>query len=174
LGGILSLLYVHLTSLFSRNMKLSSNSYVLHAHFVWSRSPPQPSTRCQERIMTRDYNGQMFGHSQFLVFCNRVITLIIVLPIHWLRLGVRSPFFEFSFASVSNIVSSWCQYEALKYVTFPTQVSGLIESAVLSVLFFSFQGVCVCNGFCCSYESLHFFHFSFILGKTFAFISVHG
>ncbi|THD20645.1 Adenosine 3'-phospho 5'-phosphosulfate transporter [Fasciola hepatica] len=85
----------------------------------------------QERIMTRDYDGQMFGSSQFLVFCNRIVTLFIVLPIHWLRLGVecnpfelghRAPFFEFSFASVSNILSSWCQYEALKYVTFPTQV----------------------------------------------------
>lgn len=29
--------------------------------------------------------------------------------------------YEFSFPSVSNMLSSWCQYEALQYVTFPTQ-----------------------------------------------------
>ncbi|CAN0363362.1 unnamed protein product, partial [Ectocarpus sp. 13 AM-2016] len=30
--------------------------------------------------------------------------------------------YEYSFPAVSNMLSSWCQYEALKYVTFPTQV----------------------------------------------------
>lgn len=29
--------------------------------------------------------------------------------------------YEYSFPAVSNMLSSWCQYEALKYVTFPTQ-----------------------------------------------------
>jgi hypothetical protein len=33
-----------------------------------------------------------------------------------------APLYQFSFCSISNILSSWCQYEALKYVTFPTQV----------------------------------------------------
>lgn len=28
---------------------------------------------------------------------------------------------EYSFPSISNMLSSWCQYEALKYVTFPAQ-----------------------------------------------------
>jgi adenosine 3'-phospho 5'-phosphosulfate transporter B2 len=28
----------------------------------------------------------------------------------------------YGWASVSNIVSSWCQYEALRFVSFPTQV----------------------------------------------------
>ena len=27
--------------------------------------------------------------------------------------------YEYSFPSVSNLLSSWCQYEALKYVSFP-------------------------------------------------------
>lgn len=30
--------------------------------------------------------------------------------------------YKYSFASLSNILSSWCQYEALKYISFPTQV----------------------------------------------------
>ena len=30
--------------------------------------------------------------------------------------------YRFAFPSVSNMLSSWCQYEALKYVSFPTQM----------------------------------------------------
>lgn len=33
-----------------------------------------------------------------------------------------APFYKFSYCSLSNVLSSWCQYEALKYVNFPTQV----------------------------------------------------
>lgn len=33
-----------------------------------------------------------------------------------------APLYQFVFCSLSNILSSWCQYEALKYVNFPTQV----------------------------------------------------
>merc|ERR1719498_218760 len=35
---------------------------------------------------------------------------------------VKSPLWEYSFPSVANMLSSWCQYEALKYVSFPTQM----------------------------------------------------
>ena len=34
----------------------------------------------------------------------------------------RCPFYKYSFCSFSNILSSWFQYEALKFVSFPTQV----------------------------------------------------
>ena len=51
----------------------------------------------------------------------------------WLKavLGIKSlntalmlmkPFCRYSYCSLSNILSSWCQYEALKYISFPTQV----------------------------------------------------
>ena len=33
-----------------------------------------------------------------------------------------APLNEFVYCSLSNILSSWCQYEALKYVNFPTQI----------------------------------------------------
>lgn len=36
--------------------------------------------------------------------------------------NTQAPLYEYSFPSVSNMLSSWCQYEALSYVTFPTQV----------------------------------------------------
>lgn len=34
----------------------------------------------------------------------------------------RAPLFKYSYASLSNILSAWFQYEALKFVSFPTQV----------------------------------------------------
>merc|ERR1719370_2175918 len=34
----------------------------------------------------------------------------------------KAPLFKYSYCSLSNILSSWCQYEALKYISFPTQV----------------------------------------------------
>ncbi|XP_062502126.1 adenosine 3'-phospho 5'-phosphosulfate transporter 1-like [Corticium candelabrum] len=78
----------------------------------------------QERIMTRDYGGEKFTNSQFLVFVNRVLAFFIAgavimltkQPVH------RAPMYKYSYCSISNILSSWCQYEALKFVTFPIQV----------------------------------------------------
>ena len=74
--------------------------------------------------MTQEYDGVKFRNSQFLVFVNRILAfavagLVIALtrqPIH------RAPLYKYSYCSISNILSSWCQYEALKFVTFPTQV----------------------------------------------------
>lgn len=34
----------------------------------------------------------------------------------------QAPLYQFSFTSISNTLSSWCQYEALKFVSFPTLV----------------------------------------------------
>uniref|UniRef100_A0A915NFB1 Adenosine 3'-phospho 5'-phosphosulfate transporter 1 n=1 Tax=Meloidogyne floridensis TaxID=298350 RepID=A0A915NFB1_9BILA len=40
----------------------------------------------------------------------------------WKSLPVHvPPLYLHSFTSFSNVLSSWCQYEALKYVSFPTQ-----------------------------------------------------
>lgn len=78
----------------------------------------------QERIMTESYDGEQFTNSQFLVFVNRILA--------WCVAGIYifstrqprhiGPFYEYSYASISNTLSSWCQYEALKFVSFPTQV----------------------------------------------------
>uniref|UniRef100_A0A1I8FAP9 Adenosine 3'-phospho 5'-phosphosulfate transporter 1 n=1 Tax=Macrostomum lignano TaxID=282301 RepID=A0A1I8FAP9_9PLAT len=35
---------------------------------------------------------------------------------------IGAPAFEYTWSSLSNVLSSWCQYEALLYVSFPTQV----------------------------------------------------
>jgi adenosine 3'-phospho 5'-phosphosulfate transporter B2 len=69
-------------------------------------------------------NKSNFKDSQFIVFINRVLAvvisavclLIIRQPPHTI------PLYKYTFCSLSNVLSSWCQYEALKYVSFPTQV----------------------------------------------------
>lgn len=84
----------------------------------------------QERVMTKSYgksdNAESFKESEFLVFLNRFSAML--LSGTWIlfrRQGRHgAPFFKYSFSSLSNILSSWCQYEALKYVSFPTQVLG--------------------------------------------------
>ncbi|VEN55543.1 unnamed protein product [Callosobruchus maculatus] len=83
----------------------------------------------QEKVMTQKYENSdkevgYFKDSQFLVFINRILaflTAAIILfcskqPRH------RCPLYKYMYCSLSNIMSSWCQYEALKYVSFPHQV----------------------------------------------------
>lgn len=85
----------------------------------------------QENIMTQSYGIEedgseaRFKTSQFLIFVNRVTALVISFiitrfcseqPKH------VAPLFKYSFTSMSNIMSSFFQLEALKYVSFPTQV----------------------------------------------------
>lgn len=83
----------------------------------------------QERIMTKPYaTGELFHSSKFLVFANRVLALFVAYVAREIQrrngtdVSHTAPLYQFSFSSVSNIVSSVCQYEALKYISFPTQV----------------------------------------------------
>jgi len=83
----------------------------------------------QEKIMTTSYedslgNKAKFSDSQFLVFVNRILAFTLALLVILWRKQPRhkAPLYKYSFCSFSNIMSSWCQYEALKYVSFPTQV----------------------------------------------------
>ncbi|XP_071486849.1 adenosine 3'-phospho 5'-phosphosulfate transporter 1-like [Diadema antillarum] len=84
----------------------------------------------QERIMAHEYGkddtnpGEKFTNSQFLVFMNRILAFIAALLVMTFTVQPRhtAPLYKYSYCSLSNILSSWCQYEALKFVTFPTQV----------------------------------------------------
>jgi len=83
----------------------------------------------QEKIMTTNYvdslgNKGKFHDSQFLVFVNRILAFALALIVIMMKRQPRhrAPLFKYSYCSFSNIMSSWCQYEALKYVSFPTQV----------------------------------------------------
>ncbi|KAL8610954.1 hypothetical protein ACOMHN_042570 [Nucella lapillus] len=84
----------------------------------------------QERIMTHEYGrtstspGEYFKNSQFLVFVNRILAFVIALLVIVFQHQPKhsAPLYKYSFSSFSNIMSSWFQYEALKFVSFPTQV----------------------------------------------------
>jgi len=84
----------------------------------------------QERIMTFEYGGsadqpgEKFKNSQFLVFINRILAFCIGVIVLFMKQQPPHtvPLYKYSFSSFSNIMSSWFQYEALKFVSFPTQV----------------------------------------------------
>jgi adenosine 3'-phospho 5'-phosphosulfate transporter B2 len=84
----------------------------------------------QEEMMTQPYgsdlNGEpvFFKNSQYLVFLNRALAFVIAsLIVNFTQQPANTvALYKYSFPSLSNILSSWCQYEALKYVSFPTQV----------------------------------------------------
>mmetsp|Transcript_17355 Transcript_17355/g.44015 ORF Transcript_17355/g.44015 Transcript_17355/m.44015 type:complete len:438 (+) Transcript_17355:145-1458(+) len=78
----------------------------------------------QEKIITTDYEVGRFKSSIFLVFCNRAFALVVALLVTSFtkQPALRAPHYKYSFTSLSNVLSSWCQLEALKYISFPTQV----------------------------------------------------
>ena len=82
----------------------------------------------QERLMTRPFGegeGEKFKYSVFIVLHNRLVSsLIAVVAIlvrksSWLP---AAPAYAYLGVSASNVVATSCQYEALKYVSFPGQV----------------------------------------------------
>jgi len=83
----------------------------------------------QERIMTVpfDEEGTMFTNSAFLVLNNRVVAALCALFILYYRgeeIKPAAPIWKFSGISISNSLATLCQYEALKYISFPTQTLG--------------------------------------------------
>ena len=106
---------------FSRNVKLLFCFVGLQVSYVlWGI--------VQEQLMTQEYKFGKFKSSSFCVFGNRFLALFISLAIVMFR-GFTStkpmkvaPYYWYAPSSLSNSVSSWAQYEALKFVSFPTQV----------------------------------------------------
>ena len=85
----------------------------------------------QERIMTRPYGDgaekEFFKYSVFLVLSNRVLSASLAAFI-LARIGgaVRpvAPLVKYAGVSASNVLATTCQYEALRYVSFPVQTLG--------------------------------------------------
>ncbi|KAL1807988.1 hypothetical protein ACET3Z_024978 [Daucus carota] len=80
----------------------------------------------QEKIMRVPYGPEKeyFKYSLFLVFCNRVVTSAVsavTLLASNKTLDPVAPVYTYCVVSVSNILTTTCQYEALKYVSFPVQ-----------------------------------------------------
>ena len=79
--------------------------------------------------MTKEYKSGKFSSSAFCVFMNRFLALFIALAIVTYRKSQNlyskaqvqeAPTLYYAPGSVSNSISSWAQYEALKFVSFPT------------------------------------------------------
>ncbi len=94
----------------------------------------------QERVMTKKYSDDGgFPSSVFLVFGNRLMALIVALTVVYLKKerGERGALVEtekvlmpnvltFAPCSFSNVLSSFAQYECLKYISFPMQVCTIM------------------------------------------------
>ncbi|CAL5223690.1 g6242 [Coccomyxa viridis] len=83
----------------------------------------------QERIMTVPFGHQNehFKSSLFLVLMNRLMTCFVAIAcLLWTKesLAPVAPAYAYAAVSLSNVVATTCQYEALKYVTFPLQTLG--------------------------------------------------
>ncbi|GAB4824358.1 UDP-galactose/UDP-glucose transporter 5B [Ancistrocladus abbreviatus] len=80
----------------------------------------------QEKIMRVPYgpNKEYFRYSLFLVFCNRLTTSAVSacsLVASKKTLDPVAPVYKYGLVSITNILTTTCQYEALKYVSFPVQ-----------------------------------------------------
>lgn len=89
----------------------------------------------QERIMTKPYTtgneadgeeGEYFRNSLVLVFANRcaaafVAGLVLAFKGDFSELRNKAPVYKYFLVSFSNVIATSCQYEALKWVTLPTQ-----------------------------------------------------
>lgn len=87
----------------------------------------------QERIMTKPYllpgateGGERFTTSLVLVLANRLAAAVVAGCVLLYRgsfaeLRNKAPLYKYMMISFSNVIATSCQYEALKWVTFPTQ-----------------------------------------------------
>eukprot|EP00930_Biecheleria_cincta_P056628 TRINITY_DN42707_c0_g1_i1.p1 TRINITY_DN42707_c0_g1~~TRINITY_DN42707_c0_g1_i1.p1 ORF type:complete len:364 (-),score=51.21 TRINITY_DN42707_c0_g1_i1:82-1173(-) len=79
----------------------------------------------QEKVMTVSYDGELFKYSAFLVFCNRVAVVLFATTAAACKgepLENKAPLWKYLVISLSNVYGSFCQYEALKYVSFTVQM----------------------------------------------------
>ena len=77
--------------------------------------------------MQEPFGGERFSYSLLLVLCNRVVTVIVaagLLVANGQELAPVAPPQAYAAVSVSNVVATFCQYEALKHVSFPVQTLG--------------------------------------------------
>lgn len=104
----------------SRNLKLLGCFLGLQVSYIlWGIT--------QENLMTKEYRMGRFKSSAFCVFANRALALLVALVIVLVRKYTNgstkeAPFYSYAPSSLSNSLSAWAQYEALKHVSFPLQV----------------------------------------------------
>ncbi|RVW56972.1 UDP-galactose/UDP-glucose transporter 5B [Vitis vinifera] len=103
----------------------------------------------QEKIMRVPYGAdkEYFKYSLFLVFCNRITTSAVsagALLASKKALDPVAPVYKYCLISVSNILTTTCQYEALKYVSFPVQT--LAKCAKMIPVMVSLEWLSVVEG----------------------------
>ena len=102
----------------------SSSAWLLVFCFVGLQASFLTWGYVQERVMTTDYATGRFPSSTFCVFSNRVLAIVVAAAaiVHQHRtLRVPAPMWAFAPCSLSNTLSSYGQYQALRYVSFPLQ-----------------------------------------------------
>merc|ERR1719161_297365 len=81
----------------------------------------------QERIMAVQYGTEYFTYTVFLVLLNRLFACSYAVAMALYNgedLRSSCPVWKYFLVAVSNVVATTCQYEALKYVSFPVQMLG--------------------------------------------------
>ncbi|RXI04448.1 hypothetical protein DVH24_038722 [Malus domestica] len=105
----------------------------------------------QEKIMRVPYGDDkaFFKYSLFLVFCNRITTSAVSAGVLWARkkaLDPVAPVYKYGLVSISNILTTTCQYEALKYVSFPVQTLAKCAKMIPVMYLFHEVGLPVHTG----------------------------
>lgn len=81
----------------------------------------------QERIMQTPYDYDIFSHTAFIVFCNRISYIafgVLLTLVKGESFENHAPLWKYFIISLSNLIASYSQYEALKYVSFTVQMLG--------------------------------------------------
>jgi len=81
----------------------------------------------QERVMSVPYGGELFKASVFLVLCNRIFAVMFagtMCAVNQESPVNKAPLWKYFAISLSNVAATTCQYEALKWVSFPVQMLG--------------------------------------------------
>uniref|UniRef100_A0A1D2A342 Adenosine 3'-phospho 5'-phosphosulfate transporter 1 n=1 Tax=Auxenochlorella protothecoides TaxID=3075 RepID=A0A1D2A342_AUXPR len=88
---------------------------------------PSSVAPTQERIMQSPFDGEPFTHSLALVLANRLVACAVALSLslyHGHPLAPQAPLTSFAAVSLSNVAATFCQYEALRHVSFAAQTLG--------------------------------------------------
>jgi len=81
----------------------------------------------QEKLMTVPFGGELFTISAFLVLCNRCANVAYagsMITVLGESMENKAPIWKYMIISLSNVAATTCQYECLKYVSFPVQMLG--------------------------------------------------
>ncbi|ETO27889.1 hypothetical protein RFI_09243 [Reticulomyxa filosa] len=101
----------------------------------------------QERIMAHPYGDpndekNWFKSSEFLVLVNRAFGLLVSsIVIRYTKgSGFDCPPYYYGMSALSNMSSSWLQYESLHYVTFPVQTVFKSAKVLVTMLVSTLMG----------------------------------